>query len=407
MTPRLDDLWPGSNGHGDAAALTRGRRRDRVLVVGAVGLSYLLDTLLLTAFCLAGTVTSNVPLVYGGGAAIHIALFSVLHWTGFSERSANPQLTGWQMVYAITLALVVMTLARQIATFFLALMFVIFAFGTLRISLRAAVTLWLSTCLAIASILGLSGHASLGISAPNALELTLVAISFATILLRIILLGYYGTALRMRALARADDLEHAIGEAQHLATHDALTGVANRRIILPAIKEQISLCRRKHIPAAVVMLDVDRFKSVNDRHGHVAGDTVLKGIAALIAEGIRASDQLGRYGGEEFILLLPATRGEEAMRLAERIRERIAATAWPPLPAGARITLSAGIAQVQPTDSFLDVITRADRALYVAKNSGRNRVCRYELIANGESAATGDGGGSGGTYHQIRPPGMP
>jgi diguanylate cyclase len=114
--------------------------------------------------------------------------------------------------------------------------------------------------------------------------------------------------------------------------------------------------------------------------GHLLGDAVLKRIARTIAERIRQADQFGRYGGEEFILLLPATRLDEAMTLLERIREAIASTVWPDLPAGYRLTLSGGLTDVRLGDMFMDVITRADRALYTAKNNGRNRVCRYDRI---------------------------
>jgi diguanylate cyclase (GGDEF)-like protein len=376
----LDDLWLKQLGLWNDANPIRSRRLYRVMVVGAIGVSYLIDTLLLGLFWFAGTVDARVPLLYGYAAAGHVLLFSALHWSGYSERFKNAHMTVAQMAYAIAVQLVAITVARQIVSFFLAILFIIFAFGTLRIALREALAVWLLTCLAIAATLGLGDHANLGIASPTGPEVVVVAISFAVILLRTVVLGYYATYIRLRILEKAHSLEIAVDAAEQLAAQDALTGALNRRVILPAITEQISLCQRKDLPACVAMLDIDRFKAVNDTFGHLVGDAVLKRIARTIAERIRQADQFGRYGGEEFILLLPATRLDEGMTLLERIREAIASIAWPDLPAGYRITLSGGLTDVRPEDMFMDVITRADRALYTAKNNGRNRVCRYDLI---------------------------
>jgi diguanylate cyclase (GGDEF)-like protein len=369
--------------------LTGDRRRFRIIIVGVVGGSYLVDTLLLGLFCLAGTVDLRVPVVYGCAAAVHVLLFASLHWTGVSDSCRNAHLTVWQMTYAIALQLVVMTISPQITTFFLAIIFLIFGFGTLRIGLREALLVWLCAVAAIAVTLNLFAHASLGIAFPNAAELVIVAVSYASILLRSIGLGYCATALRMRMSEKASSLEQAIDRAEHLATHDALTGALNRRAILPAIAEHISLCERKGTPACVAMLDIDRFKEINDGWGHLVGDAILRNLARQITCTIRPSDKLARYGGDEFILLLAATGIDDAVKLLERIRAEVAVADWGEVPAGAGTTLSGGVTQVSASDMFIDVITRADRALYDAKSGGRNRVCRRDLMLD---SASGDAG---------------
>lgn len=374
----LDDLWRDGPAPGGRCDPHRTRRLYRVAVVGAVGASYLVDTLLLSLFYLTGTVDPRVPAIYGCLALGHVALFAALHWSGVSERFANPHMTVWQMAYGIALLLLSIAIAEQIATFFLALIFVVFGFGTLRISPREALTVWLFACLAVAATLAASGHRSLGIASASKAELALVGISFATILLRTIALGYYATALRIRALDRTRLLEQAVDEAEHRATHDALTGIFNRRVILPAIDDLIGLRQRKGIPACIAMLDIDRFKLVNDRLGHLAGDAVLQRLARHIAGSIRKSDKLGRYGGEEFILLLPATDLEHAAPLVERIRAEIAAASWGASADCPPITVSCGVTDIRPGDMAVDAVTRADRALYRAKTAGRNRVCRAE-----------------------------
>lgn len=162
-----------------------------------------------------------------------------------------------------------------------------------------------------------------------------------------------------------------------LADQDQLTGVPNRRAFLEAAHAQMSRLQREQLPCAVLMLDIDYFKRVNDCHGHAAGDAVLRQFGHVLRECLRSHDIMGRLGGEEFAVLLPRTTLEEAQRVADRIRQRLLDTpiALEHLKAPLRCTVSVGLAAEAPTVSSLDALLgRADAGLYAAKAHGRNIV---------------------------------
>jgi len=179
-----------------------------------------------------------------------------------------------------------------------------------------------------------------------------------------------------RYLAAGDpDARHLEGLAR-LARRDALTGVANRRAFEEDLAREAARAARAGTPLSLVLLDVDRFKAVNDTHGHPAGDAVLAAVAARAEGALRAGDLLARVGGEEFAILLPGAGLEAAVEAAERVRARIAEE---PVVAGEvslAVTVSLGCASLLPGDANgADLFARADRRLYGAKAAGRNRVC--------------------------------
>lgn len=172
---------------------------------------------------------------------------------------------------------------------------------------------------------------------------------------------------------------------QEVAAHDALTGLLQRGRFDPLGQPLLAAARREHAPLSVLMIDVDRFKSINDRFGHPAGDQVLREVAAEIRQTLRSSDRAFRYGGEEFAVLAPATSHAGALATAEKLRSRLSSRIWPQV--GEPITVSIGVATTRSGDESLDdLVARADRRLYEAKQSGRNQVCA-EL--DGPIAATG------------------
>lgn len=175
-------------------------------------------------------------------------------------------------------------------------------------------------------------------------------------------------------------------ELQLLASTDPLTGLRNRRDYMARLDEELARLRRElGGPAAVLMLDLDHFKRINDEHGHAAGDAVLRHVAALMRDSLRQVDALGRVGGEEFSILLPGTGPEEAAVFAERLRLRIAAAPLQLDGANLAVTVSIGIASLGPQARSCDaVLSLADQALYQAKRSGRNRV---ELAARAAAPA--------------------
>jgi len=163
---------------------------------------------------------------------------------------------------------------------------------------------------------------------------------------------------------------------------DPLTGINNRRYFDHRSLEEITHARRHSLPLACMFLDIDKFKHINDSHGHQAGDDVLRRVAALIRQQLRASDIIARYGGEEFVVLLPQTGGKQSADVAERIRASIAALPFEPLPGvSLPVTISIGVAMLPGETVEKDagrlaehLIAAADEALYHAKEGGRNRV---------------------------------
>jgi diguanylate cyclase (GGDEF)-like protein len=177
---------------------------------------------------------------------------------------------------------------------------------------------------------------------------------------------------------------HLLAEVQTMATIDWLTNLYNRRHFFRLGEEEIARARRYRHDISVLMIDIDHFKSVNDNHGHSVGDEVLCAIAKRILAGLRQSDIAGRYGGEEFAIVLPETDLSSAAEIvAERLRDTIAA--WPIVTAEGtlHVTISVGVAGVDvDRESLLDALSRADAGLYAAKHAGRNRVIRWtpELV---------------------------
>lgn len=167
-------------------------------------------------------------------------------------------------------------------------------------------------------------------------------------------------------------------ELMREARTDALTGLANRRALDEAASQHVKRAARSGRPLSVILCDIDHFKIINDRHGHDVGDKVIRAVAAQLRDAVRDTDALGRWGGEEFLIILPDTDGAEARILAERIRAAIEAAAQP-LPNDAHVTISlgvssVGIAALAQDNPWAKLVKSADDAMYRAKAAGRNRV---------------------------------
>ncbi|NSW75834.1 MAG: diguanylate cyclase [Candidatus Atribacteria bacterium] len=162
-----------------------------------------------------------------------------------------------------------------------------------------------------------------------------------------------------------------VNQLEREAQTDFLTGAYNKRVLLGILSQELEKARKYITPLSVVFLDVDDFKSYNDTYGHLFGDIVLKKIAEIIKRSIRHADFIGRYGGEEFMVILPGTGKEDATMVAEKIRKAIEFDTFP----YRNITVSLGVASAYIDDSTNSLIERADRCLYQAKRMGKNRVC--------------------------------
>jgi diguanylate cyclase (GGDEF)-like protein len=181
----------------------------------------------------------------------------------------------------------------------------------------------------------------------------------------------------------------ALGEANERAQQarresltDLLTGQWNRRALELAIGREVARSRRTGVPFSLILLDVDHFKALNDVHGHAAGDAVLMEVASVVRGGLRAGDELGRWGGEEFMVVAPDTRPDEALKLSERLRVRLQGHRWP----RGSVTASFGVTAYRRGDDLEPLFERADEALYRAKQMGRNRC---DLVLAGSRGTAG------------------
>ncbi len=161
---------------------------------------------------------------------------------------------------------------------------------------------------------------------------------------------------------------------EELAEIDELTGANNRRSIMRSLDAEVARAARSGLPCTVALIDLDWFKRINDAFGHPTGDEVLRTFAIAMFANVRNIDRFGRYGGEEFLLILPETPSEGGLGVLERLRQIVADLDWSAFSEGLRVTMSAGVATWRPGEATDALLARADRALYAAKAAGRNRI---------------------------------
>ena len=204
----------------------------------------------------------------------------------------------------------------------------------------------------------------------EAIHWSLAAIS----LLAVTVLTGEMSKLRSRLSRQKAELAVALATIRKLATVDELTSLANRRHMNEVLGAEERRDHSRGRPTCIALLDIDFFKQVNDRHGHAVGDAVLRTFAHAARGELREADMLARWGGEEFLLLLPDTERGEAMQVLGRIAERVAAVGIDELHLDLPVTFSAGVAARQGIEPFAETISRADKAMYLAKSTGRNRI---------------------------------
>ena len=180
--------------------------------------------------------------------------------------------------------------------------------------------------------------------------------------------------LRAKLAAQKRDLAEALALNRELATRDALTGLLNRRAMVELFAREHPRVERGQGPLSIALIDIDHFKRVNDTLGHGAGDEVLRQFAAILKSQLRAADAVARWGGEEFLVLMPGTQRSEASAVMDRLRREVAAGPFGAIAPGLKVSFSAGLVELGLDESQDAAIDRADQALYRAKQSGRDRV---------------------------------
>jgi diguanylate cyclase len=358
----------------DVAQRRLAQRREMLIVQA---LSYVLGDIVLWIYAYAGTVSLAVPVVFLLCGIGLTGLFAALSEFGISDRFDDHFLTMPQIATNILLQLGFLLAIPEIGYLFLSVMFVIFGFASLRMTARQAVVLWALTGAAIAAIF-------LFLKTPVALPMATTAewlaasFSFAMTIGQCTYIGLFGSTMRKTLHQRTVELRLAYLRIEELAQTDDLTGLPNRRSIVKMLDDEIARGHRG-TPCSVAMIDIDWFKRINDTYGHPAGDEVLRTVAITVFANIRANDRFGRYGGEEFLLVLPGTARDEAALIVERLRAMIAELDWNAFAIDMAVTISAGIASLAPDDSSDAILARADRALYAAKAGGRNRIVSDRL----------------------------
>ena len=306
-----------------------------------------------------------------GLATIYVALR-----TGWSERFGDPALTAAQMVFGVVTVewgYLIAGPARNAALFPLLL---IFTFGAFSLGWRRIT--WL-TAFAIASLVGCVLVLHSARTGDDNWSLADVDLRFdvTNVLMVIILLPALSlvaarlSALRTRLSFQRGVLTELLAKVQELATHDELTGLANRRHMLDRLAQEQGRFERKDHPFSIAIIDLDHFKRINDACGHAVGDAVLRAFADEATSTLRTGDLMARWGGEEFLLLLPDTHGPQAQASVMRLLERVRAL---PQPSGWPLSFSAGVTEHRAGESVAETVARADREMYLAKRSGRSAV---------------------------------
>jgi len=268
--------------------------------------------------------------------------------------------------------LVAIYLAPEVGFYFIFILFIVLSFGALLMNARETAIVWTYSTIGL-TVLLLMTDKPIAMPMTTWAERALLLACAVTALGRCASTGLYGSSMREALFKRGNELKKAHARIEELAQIDELTGLLNRRYIMRSLNEEMARAQRVGVACSVAIIDLDFFKRINDHFGHPVGDEVLRTFAITLAANIRAIDRLGRYGGEEFLLILPDTAKDEALRTLDRLRSIVSDVDWTTIP-GMNVTMSAGISEVRQEDSAEDILGRADVALYRAKDAGRNKV---------------------------------
>lgn len=300
------------------------------------------------------------------GMTLCFVVFYALFRSGLNLKCRDPSLTGAQMVCAFVITNIAAYYTESDArAVFLPVLLMTFYFGIFRLDTSQMTTIALVSIACYGVMLG-----ALYRFRPSAFDLQLETLRWwilAVVLLWFALISGHISQLRK-------ELADSKSALEALLERDELTGVGNRRYLTHMMAQEKSRCDRSGTTFCVAMLDLDFFKKVNDTYGHPAGDKVLKVFALVAQDGLRRIDYFGRFGGEEFMLIMSETKMHGARTKAERLRYNMEHTRHAEIDPSLVQTVSIGLAEYRRGETIEDVQKRADKALYKAKSNGRNRV---------------------------------
>lgn len=315
-------------------------------------------------------------------ALITTGVFYALMRSGLNQRFSDPALTEWQgssVILFLAWGYLIGGPGRPLALLLLMVILLFSMFtNTPRQLFRACVLSGLSFGAAMACV-AWETRAELNAAAMQLVYACVLLLALSTVSLLI----HQMNQLRRQAQVRQHELAEALDRIRELATHDELTGLINRRRMLELMHTEKHRTVRSGRSFCLAMIDIDHFKRVNDRLGHVAGDEVLGRVAGAIAAGLRETDIVARWGGEEFMVMFTDTDEETAKRVLLRIQASLAQTCVTEADPSLRVTFSAGVGNHLRDETLTRTIDRADRALYAAKAAGRNLVLHAEVPVNG------------------------
>jgi diguanylate cyclase (GGDEF)-like protein len=354
----------------DVLARRAGQRRQMLFVQAA---SCSLITLVLLVYCYDDTIPIAIPSAYFLSGIGLIGFFVVLSEAHVNDRFEDHYLTIFQVGGHVALQLAFLLAAPEIGYAFLSVLFLIFGFGALRMTSQQATIAWTLTAMGLAPIFLLTST-PIGMPVATYIERLAAMLCYVLTIGQCAFVGLYGSSLRKMLYNRSFELKEANKRIEELAELDELTGSLNRRSVMRTLDSEISRAHRNKAACSIALIDLDWFKRINDTHGHPTGDEVLRTFAITVFANIRSFDRFGRFGGEEFLLVLPDTPQDTAATILDRLRAIIADLDWSAFSPGMRVTVSAGVTALRPEESPDALLARADRALYEAKAGGRNRI---------------------------------
>ncbi len=346
------------------------RRRQTLMVAGA---SHVINIALLAVFAAAGTISGTLVIIFAICTACKVATFVAISESGMTDRWKDHFLAGPYTAATCVMMLCFIYAAPAGAIVFLCAFFLIANVIAFRAEpLRGGIACVLMS----GSVIALYLLADLPLLAPsgNTLERLGTLATFAATLSRIMFINIFASRVRDGLYRRSAALETAYKRIEELAEVDDLTGALNRRSIMKLLDDEIVRCQQNNMACSVALIDLDHFKQINDRFGHLTGDEVLRTFAISIFANIRGIDKFGRFGGEEFLLVLPETSHDSAARMLDRLRVIVETLDWSAFSEGLTVTISAGVATLRQSETSESLLARADLALYAAKERGRNRI---------------------------------
>jgi diguanylate cyclase (GGDEF)-like protein len=321
-----------------------------------------------------GLVPLSVANVFAAIVLVSVLAFTLCIHTGYNRRFSDPSLTVAQMTTSGIAMAYLAYAAEEFRALQLPFYVVALAFGAFRLTTRQQLFVSAFFVATYGAAIGLDGP---GEAANQAWwirsDLAMVG-QLALLLCLMSLIGGYVNRMRVELRAGNIELKEALDKIGRIATYDELTGLYNRRVILEIAAREKKRCDRTGSAMFIALMDADHFKRFNDQYGHATGDEVLRMLGCTLLKSLRDTDYIGRYGGEEFVVVLPDTTRERAAIPLERLREAVRSTTIEGMPADVRVTVSMGAAEYRRGEDVGETVKRADAAMYEAKRLGRDRI---------------------------------